>query len=195
MPEYGRNIQNMVEYVMTIEDRDKRNKHAQTVVDVMGNLYPYLRDVEEFRHKLWDHLAIMSDFKLDIDYPYDPPSPDILTEKPAIVPYNQHRIKYKHYGRTMELMIEKAIDLEGEEKEAMIELLANHMKKSFLAWNKDAVEDEKILSDLDELSKGKLGIDKEMKLTETKQLLSKPKKKKTNQGGKSNKSYKSNKRY
>ncbi len=195
MPEYGRNIQNMVEYVMTIEDRDKRNKHAQTVVDVMGNLYPYLRDVEEFRHKLWDHLAIMSDFKLDIDYPYDPPSPDILTEKPNIVPYNQHRIKYKHYGRTMELMIEKAGELEGEEKEVMIELLANHMKKSFLAWNKDAVEDEKILSDLDELSKGKLGIDKEMKLIETKLLLSKPKKKKTSQGGKSNKSYKSNKRY
>ncbi len=194
MPEYGRNIQNMVEYLMTIEDKEKRNKHAQTVVDVMGNLYPYLRDVEEFRHKLWDHLAIMTDFKLDIDYPYDPPSPDILTEKPNIVPYNQHRIKYKHYGRTMELMIEKAVELEGEEKEAMIELLANHMKKSYLAWNKDAVEDEKILGDLDELAKGKLDIDKEMKLTETKLLISKPKKKKSSQV-KSNKPYKSNKRY
>lgn len=194
MPEYGRNIQNMVEYLMTIEDKEKRNKHAQTVVDVMGNLYPYLRDVEEFRHKLWDHLAIMTDFKLDIDYPYDLPSPDILTEKPNIVPYNQHRIKYKHYGRTMELMIEKAVELEGEEKEAMIELLANHMKKSYLAWNKDAVEDEKILGDLDELAKGKLDIDKEMKLTETKLLISKPKKKKSSQV-KSNKPYKSNKRY
>ncbi len=191
LPEYGRNIQNMVEYLMTIEDREKRNRHAQTIIDVMGNLYPYLRDVEEFRHKLWDHLAIMSDFKLDIDYPYDPPLPDILTEKPDIVPYNQHRIKYKHYGRTMELMIEEATKLEGEEREAMIELLANHMKKSYLAWNKGAVEDEKILGDLSELSKGRLDIKKDMKLTETKLLISKPKKKKPTQ----NKSHKSHKRY
>jgi hypothetical protein len=188
LPEYGRNIQNMVDFLMTIEDREKRNRHAQTVIDVMGNLYPYLRDVAEFKHKLWDHLAIMSDFNLDIDYPYDPPSPEILTEKPKIVPYNQHRIKYKHYGRTMELMIEKADELEGEEREVMIELLANHMKKSFLAWNKDAVEDEKILSDLEMLSNGKLKVNKDLKLTETKQLISKPKKKKNHQG-------KSNKRY
>jgi len=178
LPEYGRNIQNMVEYLMTVEDREKRNRHAQTVIDVMGNLYPYLRDVAEFRHKLWDHLAIMTDFTLDIDYPYDPPSPDILTEKPKIVPYNQHRIKYKHYGRTMELMIEKADELEGEEREVMIELLANHMKKSYLAWNKDAVEDEKIIMDLEMLSKGKLKVKKDLKLTETKLLISKPKKKK-----------------
>ena len=188
LPEYGRNIQNMVDFLMTIEDKEKRNRHAQTVIDVMGNLYPYLRDVAEFKHKLWDHLAIMSDFNLDIDYPYDPPSPDILTEKPKIVPYNQHRIKYKHYGRTMELMIEKADELEGEEREVMIELLANHMKKSYLAWNKDAVEDIKILTDLEMLSNGKLKVDKELKLTETKQLISKPKKKKSNHS-------KSNKRY
>lgn len=184
LPEYGRNIQNMVDFLFTIEDKEKRNRHAQTVIDVMGNLYPYLRDVAEFKHKLWDHLAIMSDFKLDIDYPYDPPTPDILTEKPAQVPYNQHRIRYKHYGRTMELMIESASDLEGEEKEIMIEQLANHMKKSFLVWNKDAVEDDKILEDLNELSKGKLDASKDLKLTEIKQLLSTPKskKKKSNQG-------------
>lgn len=190
LPEYGRNIQNMVEYVMTIEDRENRNKHAQTVIDVMGNLYPFLRDVAEFKHKLWDHLAIMTDFKLDIDYPYSPPSPDILTTKPNVVPYSQHRIRYKHYGRTMELMIEKAIGLEGEEREVMIELLANHMKKSFLAWNKDAVEDDKIFKDLTELSKGELEIDKELKLTESKLLISKPKKKKINQSkSKSHKRY------
>jgi len=186
LPEYGRNIQNMVEYLLTIEDREKRNKHAQTIIDVMGNLYPYLRDVAEFKHKLWDHLAIMTDFKLDIDYPYDPPSPDILTEKPNVVPYNQHHIKYKQYGRTMELMIEKASEMEGEEREVMIELLANHMKKSYLAWNKDAVEDEKILDDLNHLSKGKLKAPKDLKLTETKLLISKPKKQK-NSKNKSNK--------
>ena len=93
LPEYGRNIQNMVDFLFTIEDRDKRNRSAQTVIDVMGNLYPYLRDVAEFKHKLWDHLAIMSDFKLDIDYPYDPPLPDKFLEKPNIVPYNQNHIR------------------------------------------------------------------------------------------------------
>lgn len=186
LPEYGRNIQNMVDYLFTVEDRDKRNRSAQTVIDVMGNLYPYLRDVAEFKHKLWDHLAIMSDFKLDIDYPYDPPTPDILTEKPNRVPYTQNKIKYKHYGYTMELMIRKTVELEGEEKEAMIELLANHMKKSYLAWNKDAVEDEKIFMDLEELSRGNVEINKELQLTETKTILGKPKKKKNTQN-KSNK--------
>lgn len=186
LPEYGRNIQNMVDYLFTVEDRDKRNRSAQTVIDVMGNLYPYLRDVAEFKHKLWDHLAIMSDFKLDIDYPYDPPTPDILTEKPKRVPYTQNRIKYKHYGYTMELMIKKTIEMEGEEKEAMIELLANHMKKSYLAWNKDAVEDDKIFKDLEELSKGNVEISKDLQLTDTKLILGKPKKNKKNQG-KSNK--------
>lgn len=86
MPEYGRNIQNMVDHLMTIEDKEKRNRSAQAVIDVMGNLYPYLRDVAEYKHKLWDHIAIMSNFELDIDYPYEPPSPDILTEKPRRVP-------------------------------------------------------------------------------------------------------------
>ncbi len=180
LTEYGRNIQNMVEFLMTIEDREKRNTHAQTVIDVMGNLYPYLRDVAEFKHKLWDHLAIMSDFKLDIDYPYDLPSRDILTEKPRIVPYNQHHIRYKHYGRTMELMIKKAAELEGEEKEVLIELLANHMKKSYLVWNKNAVEDTKIFKDFDELANGRININRELKLAETKNLISKQKKKQKN---------------
>jgi len=177
LPEYGRNIQNMVDYLLTIEDREKRNKAAQTVIDVMGNLYPYLRDVPEFKHKLWDHLAIMSDFKLDIDYTYDPPSPEILNEKPNKVLYNQNNIKYKHYGLVMEKMIEKLPDYEGEEKDILVELLANHMKKSFLVWNKDAVEDNKIFMDLEELSNGKLKIDEDLKLAEIKQLIGKKKKK------------------
>lgn len=178
LPEYGRNIQNMVDYLLTIEDRDKRNRSAKAVIDVMGNLYPYLRDVPEFNHKLWDHLAIMADFKLDIDYPYEPPSPDILTEKPNVVPYNQNDIKYKHYGLVIEKMIDRIADFEGEEREILINLLANHMKKSFLVWNKDAVEDSKILKDLEELSGDKIEIDQEMKLAETKNILGKSKKKK-----------------
>lgn len=181
LPEYGRNIQNMVNYLMTIEDREKRNRSTQTVIDVMGNLYPVLRDVAEFKHKLWDHLAIMSDFKLDIDYPYNPPTPDILTEKPNIVPYAQNNIRYKHYGFIMESLIKKTSEMEGEEREILIELLANHMKKSYLAWNKDAVEDDKIFMDLKDLSKGKLIVNKDvMQLADTKSITAttKPKKKK-----------------
>lgn len=176
LPEYGRNIQNMVDYLMTIEDRDKRNRSAQTVIDVMGNLFPHLRDVAEFKHKLWDHLAIMSDFQLDIDYPYDPPSPDILTERPNKVPYNQHYIKYKHYGRTMEMLIKEADKFEGEEREIIVEQLANHMKKSYLAWNKDAVEDEKIFGDLEELSEGTLEPKEGMVLADARTLIGKKKK-------------------
>jgi len=177
LPEYGRNIQNMVDYLMTIEDRDKRNKSAQYVIDVMGNLYPYLRDVPEFKHKLWDHLAIMADFKLDIDYPYDPPSRDILTEKPGKVPYNQHHIKYRHYGRTMELIIAEADRFEGEEREIIIEQIANHMKKSYLAWNKDAVDDELIFDDLKEMSGGKLVPKEPITLADAKTLVGSKKKK------------------
>ncbi|MBT3385706.1 MAG: DUF4290 domain-containing protein [Prolixibacteraceae bacterium] len=188
LPEYGRNIQKMVDYLLTIEDKEKRNKSAQAVIDVMGNLYPYLRDVAEFKHKLWDHLAIMTDFKLDIDYPYELPSPEILSEKPKQVPYNQNKIKFKHYGLIMEKMIKKAPELVGEEKEILTEMLANHMKKSYLAWNKDAVEDKKIFMDLAVLSEGKIKVDEKLQLTETKNLLNKQKKKKNTQN-------KSNKRY
>eukprot|EP00764_Aduncisulcus_paluster_P003926 gnl/Carplike_NY0171/1620_a2188_358.p1 GENE.gnl/Carplike_NY0171/1620_a2188_358~~gnl/Carplike_NY0171/1620_a2188_358.p1 ORF type:complete len:197 (-),score=14.13 gnl/Carplike_NY0171/1620_a2188_358:483-1073(-) len=178
LPEYGRNIQNMVDHVMTIENREERNRAAKTVIDVMGNLYPYLRDVAEFNHKLWDHLAIMTDFKLDIDYPFEPPSPSILTEKPNKVPYNQHNIKYKHYGLVMEKMVQKIPEFEGEEKEVLTKQLANHMKKSFLLWNKDAVEDEKIFMDLEEISEGTFKMNPEMQLADIKTLIGKPKKKK-----------------
>lgn len=172
MPEYGRNIQNMVDHLLTIEDRDKRNRSAQTVIDVMGNLFPYLRDVADFKHKLWDHLAIMSEFKLDIDYPYEPPSPDILTEKPNVVPYPQHDIKYRHYGLVIEKMIEAAIEKEGEDQRILIEQTANQMKKLFMVWNKDAVEDEKIFKDMEEISGYKLKVPRDISLMEPKAIFS-----------------------
>lgn len=172
MPEYGRNIQNMVDHLNTIEDREKRNRSAQTIIDVMGNLYPYLRDVEDFKHKLWDHIAIMSDFKLDIDYPYELPSPDILTEKPNIVPYPQHNITYRHYGLIVEKMINKAAEMEdGEEKSILIEQTANQMKKLFLFWNKDAVEDEKIFKDLEEISGNKIQVPRDITLMDSRAIL------------------------
>lgn len=159
LPEYGRNIQNMVNHILSIEDRKERNRAAYAIIDIMGNMYPYLRDIQDFKHKLWDHLAIMADFKLDIDYPYDPPSPDVFKEPPAKIPYDNNRIKYRHYGKTLELMIEQAKTYEPqEERDYLIKLIANHMKKSYLSWNKDAVEDEKIFLDLNELSEGTIKL-------------------------------------
>lgn len=178
MPEYGRNIQNMVNYLLTIEDREKRNQSAQTIIDVMGNLYTYLRDVDEYKHKLWDHLAIMTDFTLDIDYPYEPPSPDILTEKPKRVPYPQHNIVYKHYGLVIQKLIQAAVEMEGEEQRILIEQIANQMKKLFLAWNKDAVDDEKIFKDMEEISGGKLKVPRDITLMDNKAIFTKKKKKK-----------------
>lgn len=177
LPEYGRNLQNMVDHIMTIEDRDERNRAARTVIDIMGNMYPYLRDINDFKHKLWDHLAIMSDFQLDIDYPYDPPRRETFNEPPQRIPYAVGRIKLRHYGKILESLVDKAKNYEsGEEKEVLIKLLANHMKKSYLAWNKDAVDDEKIYEDLEILSKGAIKRS-DLGLTETKDLLFRPRKK------------------
>ncbi len=178
MPEYGRNIQYMVDHLFTIEDREKRNQSAQALIDVMGNLYPYLRDVAEYKHKLWDHLAIMSNFELDIDYPYEPPSPDILTEKPHRVPYNQHDISLRHYGLITKKLIEVAIGMEGDEQRILIEQIANQMKKLYMTWNKDSVEDEKIFLDLEEISEHRLKVPRDLKLTDAKIAPPPPKKKK-----------------
>lgn len=179
LPEYGRNIQKMVNHIKTIEDREERNKAARTVIGVMGNLNPHLRDVNDFKHKLWDHLAIIADFDLDIDSPYEWPEPESLQSKPNKVPYSQHHIRYKHYGRSIGLMIEKAVELEeGEEKKDLVRMIAYHMKKSYLTWNREAVSDDEIFSDLKTLSGGKLEISEELKLPETRDILAKNRKKK-----------------
>ena len=171
LPEYGRNLQNMVNHILTIEDKTERNRAARTIIDVMGNLYPYLRDINDFKHKLWDHLAIMSDFQLDIDYPYDPPKRETFNEPPKRVPYDFGKIKQRHYGKILESLIEKASDYEsGDEKEVLIKLLANHMKKCYVVWNKDSVDDDKIYADLEFLSKGQLKRS-DLGLTETKDIL------------------------
>jgi hypothetical protein len=179
IPEYGRNIHKMVEHISTIEDREERNKAARTIISIMGNMNPHLRDINDFKHKLWDHLAIISDFKLDIDSPYEPPALETLIEKPKIVPYNTYPIRWKHYGRILEQMIKAATELEeGEKKEALIHLIANHMKKSYLIWNRNQVTDEIIYHDLKELSGGLIDRGAEMRLSESKEILSRTKKKK-----------------
>jgi hypothetical protein len=172
LPEYGRNLQNMVDHILTIEDRAERNRAARTIIDIMGNMYPYLRDINDFKHKLWDHLAIMADFKLDIDYPYDPPQPEFFQSTPNRIPYEDNKIKYRHYGKILESLIEKAAVYENEEeRKILISLIANHMKKSYLVWNKDSVTDDKIFQDIEELSHGRIKCT-ELQLTETKDILS-----------------------
>ena len=177
LPEYGRNIQKMVELTKAEPDKEKRNKMAQAIIAIMGNMNPHLRDIADFKHKLWDHLAIISEFDLDIDSPYDPPIIETLQEKPESVPYNNKDAKFKHYGQTIEKMVKVAIDMEdGELKEILIQLIANHMKKSYLTWNKEAVADELIFKDLKVLSGGKIDLNIEKTtLTETKDILAKNK--------------------
>ena len=178
LPEYGRNIQKMVNLIVATEDKEERNNLAKAIIQIMGNMNPHLRDISDFKHKLWDHLAIMSDFKLDIDYPYDPPARETFTTKPRRVEYNTNEIKFKHYGRIIERLIAAATQMEeSKEKETLIQVIANHMKKSYLTWNKDAVDDIKIYADLKELSKGKISIGEEVKLSETKEILAKSKRK------------------
>ena len=183
LPEYGRNVQKMVEHVLTIEDREERNKAARTLIGIMGNLNPHLRDYSDYKHKLWDHLAIISGFSLDIDSPYEKPEPAKLMEKPAPIPYSQESIRYKHYGKYIHMMVGKAMEMEeGEEKNTLIKMLANHMKKSYLTWNRESVSDEQIFSDLLELSGGKINLQSEdIKLSETRDILQKNRPKKRTQ--------------
>ena len=157
LPEYGRSIQNMVDHALTIEDRAERQRCANTIINIMGSMFPHLRDVPDFKHKLWDHLAIMSDFNLDIDYPYEVIRKDNLNTRPEVIPYPSKKIRYRHYGRTLEVLIQKACDYpEGNEKNNLIALICNHMKKDYMTWNKDTVDDHKIAEDLAEYSNGKL---------------------------------------
>ncbi|MHB9055284.1 MAG: DUF4290 domain-containing protein [Paludibacteraceae bacterium] len=173
MPEYGRNVQQMIEYALTIQDREERTRCVNTIINIMGNLFPYLRDVNDFKHKLWDHIAIMSDFKLDIDYPYEIVKKEEMYLRPETIPYKNSRINYMHYGRNLEDMIERISDYpEGDTKNELIRLIANQMKKCFLTWNKEAVDDKKIFDDLNELSKGKINVSTDIfKLVETRDVL------------------------
>ena len=173
MPEYGRNIQQMIDYALTIKDKEERTRCVNTIVYFMGNLFPYLRDVNDFKHKLWDHIAIMSDFKLDIDYPYEIVRPENLHNRPEKVEYQNSHIRYMHYGRRLEQMIEKVADYpEGEEREMLVWLIANQMKKCLLSWNKEVMDDRKIYDDLRELSNGKIDIpDDYFRLVESKDGL------------------------
>jgi hypothetical protein len=165
LSEYGRNVQNMVKYIVALPTKEERNRYAQVVIDLMGFLNPHLRDVADFKHKLWDHLHIISDFQIDVDSPYPKPSPEAIHLKPEPLRYPHQRIKYKHYGKTIELMIEKAKSIDDpDRKRHMVQAVANFMKMAYVQWNKDSVTDEMILSDLYNLSGGTLKLEENINL-------------------------------
>ncbi len=159
IPEYGRHLQKLIEQAVALESREERNKAAKYIIAVMGNLNPHLRDVPDFQHKLWDQIFIMSDFQLDVDSPYPIPSREMLEQKPDRLGYPQNFPKYRFYGNNIKYMIDVANKWEdGELKNALIMVIANHMKKSYLSWNKDTVKDEVIFEHLLELSGGKINL-------------------------------------
>lgn len=159
IPEYGRHIQKMIEQTVEIEDKEERTAQAKSIITVMGNLKPHLRDVPDFQHMLWDQLFIMADFKLDIDSPFPIPTKESINKAPKPLDYPQNFPKYRFYGNNIKRMIDEAVKWEeGEKKEALILSIANHMKKCFLNWNKDTVKDEVIFNHLYELSGGKINL-------------------------------------
>jgi len=165
LSEYGRNVQNMVKYICELPTIEERNKYAQAVIDLMGFLQPHLRDVADFKHKLWDHLHIISGYQIDVDSPYPKPLIENAYIKPAPLAYPQQRITYKHYGKTVENLIEKAMREENAEiKKAMVQSIANFMKMAYVTWNKDNVSDDTIIKDLKYLSGGLLSLDEGVNL-------------------------------
>ena len=172
IPEYGRNIQKMIEHAISIKDREERNRAARAIVAVMGYLNPQIQTVVDFKHKLWDHLFIISDFKLDVDSPYPVPSRESLIAKPQRVAYPNANIKYKYYGKNIENMIRKIAEMEdGAKKDQITQNLANFMKMSYLTWNKDTVDDSTILGHLETLSDSKMKLSETAKLNHTAELL------------------------
>lgn len=162
LPEYGRNIQRMVDHCLTIEDRDERTKCARQIIATMSTLFPAVHQYDDYEHKLWDHLAIMSDFKLDIDYPCEVIKHEDLETIPDPIKPESSTIHRRHYGKYIELMIAKASTLEpGDERDELVNLIANHMKKVMLSVNSDGVEDAKIFKDLRDMSHGALNLDPE----------------------------------
>jgi len=172
LPEYGRNVQNMIQHAMEIEDREERNRAARAIIEVMGQLNPHLRDVDDYRHKLWTHLFVMSDFKLDVDSPFEIPEVESLQEKPQPVNYPKSRIRFGHFGQYTQKILETSKDLEDEgEREYMTNSMGNFMKKQYLLHNNNAVENNVIADQLTELSKGDLQIDNPDDLVNTNHLL------------------------
>jgi hypothetical protein len=166
IPEYGRNIQRMIDYAVNLPAKEERTLAAKTIVNAMAILNPQLRDLTDFKQKLWDHLFVISDFKLDCDSPYPMPEPDAIHARPKRVTYPQKSIKYRNYGSILDKVIKEAKDMEdGPEKQALSGMIANFMKHLFLTYNKDSVNDEVIFEHLREMSGGALEVSEGTKLS------------------------------
>ncbi len=177
--EYGRNLQQMAQDCAKIEDRELRTKTAEFIVNVMAQMNPKVKESGDYRQKLWDHLHIMADFKLDVDSPYPAPTREVLHFSRKPIKYQQSNIRYRHYGKNIENIINKAVTYdEGPEKEALIKTIANHLKKSYLNWNRNSVDDEVILKNLADLSSNRLQLSEEHKLSHTSEILARNVKKK-----------------
>jgi len=172
IPEYGRNIQKMIEYAKTLEDREERNKAANSIIKVMGQVNPALKGNEDLTHKIWDHMFIISGFDFDIDSPFPKPLKEDFEKGPDIIPYPDSEITFRHYGRIIESMIKKVCTEENEEERTkMGEALANVMKRAYLNWNRDSVEDRVIKKDLREMSGGLIVVPVEVELMHAKDLI------------------------
>ncbi|NCA83971.1 MAG: DUF4290 domain-containing protein [Clostridia bacterium] len=181
IPEYGRNLQKIVEIVVKTEDRAKRTQLAHAVVDIMANIHSQVKDSPELRQRLWDHLYIVSRFRLDVDSPYPMPDREVLTKLPQKLDYPRKNMRFSYYGKNIENIItEVAKYPDGDDKSDLVKSIANHLKKSYLTWNRDSVDDELIKKHFDELSQGKLQLDSDYHFTTTNELLgTKPRKKST----------------
>ncbi len=196
IPEYGRHIQEMVDYCKTIEDKNDRNLFAQAIISVMGSLNPHLRDVPDFQHKLWDQLFIMAEFDLDVDSPYPIPTKDDFTSKPNKIPYPKENNRYRYYGKNVQRMIDVAAQWEeGDKRDGLVKAIANQMKKSYLTWNKDTVDDRVILNQLKEMSNGKIDLTEEDVSLSAKNKLATGNHQTNNNHRKSNKRRKNRKRH
>ncbi len=159
IPEYGRHVQKMAQHLLTIKSKKERTAASEVIIQTMTQVHPYAKDSEELRRKLWDHLYIITDYKLDVDGPYPKPSPDMFESKPKRLQYPASTLKYKHYGKITSELIKKAVKLkDGGEKDALVESIAILMKKAFMMWNKSSVSDSVIVKDLREMSQGELEI-------------------------------------
>ncbi len=189
MPEYGRSIQNLVDYTVTIEDRAKRQRCAEAIIQLMGNMFPQWRDVPDFNHKLWDHLALMSDYKLDIDYPVEIVRAEKANERPRMLDYHKAPIHYRHYGSLLEKFIKVlATYPEGKNKDQLLTLVANHMKRSMLQWNPTVATDKKVVADLRDMTDGAIVLTENELAAQTAHMKVQPEKTaRSNSGSKKSK--------
>jgi hypothetical protein len=172
--EYGRNVHRMIDYCLTIADREERTKCAKSIVRVMSILNPTLKDYADYEHKLWDHLHIIANYKLDVDAPYPKPAPEDKNSKPEPVKYPQSNIRFRHYGKILEDLIQKAMsEKDDKNREIFTEQLAQLMKRHYLNWNRDSVNDQLIVEQLESLSNGKLKVSEAFRFLHTSEILPK----------------------